>query len=67
MEQGATKLLSQWQRIVYKRLFIRVKMQVAFEEDRKTLMAAFQCYFLRDAKEFLLLMAESFPELGVEA
>ncbi|CAA0827581.1 FAD-binding Berberine family protein [Striga hermonthica] len=72
LEQGATRILSKWQRVASKideDLFIRVVIQVVSvgtgPSAKKTVQTSYNAVFLGRADRLLDVMATSFPELGL--
>ncbi|KAG6642509.1 hypothetical protein I3843_09G140900 [Carya illinoinensis] len=70
LEQNATKLVYRWQHVadkVHEDLFIRVGLTGAnsSQEGRRTIQASFNSLYLGGIDNLLLLMQESFPELGL--
>ncbi|VFQ94533.1 unnamed protein product [Cuscuta campestris] len=71
LEQGATKVLSKWQKVADKldeNLFIRVVITPANGTDpgKRTIQTAYNALFLGTSDVLLKLMNQSFPELGLK-
>lgn len=71
LEQGATKLLHRWQRVVDKLdedLFIRVFIQTASlgkNTTERTISTSYQGLYLGSASRLVPVMLKGFPELGL--
>ncbi|KAK8968244.1 Cannabidiolic acid synthase [Platanthera guangdongensis] len=75
LQQGLIQLLTKWNQIapkLDKRLFMRLNLQAVSDKSgsggaNKTVNAKFESLFLGEVTELLPLIAESFPEFGLEA
>lgn len=71
LEQGATKILYKWQQVANKLdedLFIRVITQTGdgAKKGQRTVSNSYNALFLGGVDRLLQIMAESFPELGLQ-
>ncbi|KAH0453809.1 hypothetical protein IEQ34_018133 [Dendrobium chrysotoxum] len=78
LEEGATKLVDEWQRIAHKmdkRLFIRTLFTVVGNDSElddqnktnRTVQVSFNSLFLGEMKKLLLIMEDCFSELQLKA
>ncbi|KAM7510942.1 hypothetical protein LguiB_009817 [Lonicera macranthoides] len=68
LEQNCTALLYKWQNIASKLdrdLYIRAELLTVTHEGKRTIQIRFKSLFLGGADRLLLVMKESFPELGL--
>ncbi|XP_060671263.1 berberine bridge enzyme-like 8 isoform X3 [Ziziphus jujuba] len=72
LEQGATDIVLQWQKVadkLHEDLFVRLVIQLvnaSKEGDEKTIKASFIALFLGQSKSLLNLIKQSFPKLGLQ-
>ncbi|CAO2815219.1 unnamed protein product [Amaranthus hypochondriacus] len=70
LEQGATDVVLQWQRVASKidrKLFIRVQPQLIEDEGKKTIEVSFIGLYLGRADALVSLVNKSFPLLGLKS
>ncbi|KAM7507626.1 hypothetical protein LguiA_018079 [Lonicera macranthoides] len=68
LEQNGTALLHKWQTIAPKLdrdLYLRAEIITVNQDGKRTVRISFESLFLGGADRLLLLMKESFPELGL--
>ncbi|KAK9091525.1 hypothetical protein Sjap_024702 [Stephania japonica] len=65
LEQGATGLVHQWQRITHK-LPKELIVEALMDKVNETIVTIFQSLFLGGREQLLKVMEQSFPELGLK-
>ncbi|XP_010275367.1 PREDICTED: tetrahydrocannabinolic acid synthase-like [Nelumbo nucifera] len=69
LEQGATKLIHQWQFIadkLHEDIFLHINIAAINQKGNTTVRASFESMFLGGSEKLLQMMNASFPELGLK-